>query len=115
MTGAYFRPTLYNPPLPRLKPQPLHITGMIVWRRKARSRRWATKEQLLDWKQDLEQERHFEIALNQELTKRSEQPFDMVYSHPEWSKTLLCHIAPRCDRSHYFNFQLAIFKNGSRR
>lgn len=88
MTGAYFRPTLYNPPLPRLKPQPLHITGMIVWRRKARFHRWSLREQLWSWKEDLEKERNFEAALNREIKNRGEEGFDTVYQHPEWSEAL---------------------------
>ncbi|KAK7677705.1 hypothetical protein QCA50_019257 [Cerrena zonata] len=92
MTGAYFRPTLYNPPLPRLKPQPLHITGMIVWRRKARFRRWSMREQLWSWKEDLEKERIFEDTLHQQLTNRGEDGFDRVYSHPEWTEHVQARI-----------------------
>ncbi|OBZ68991.1 hypothetical protein A0H81_11151 [Grifola frondosa] len=29
LTGAYHRPTLYNRPLPRMKPQPVHVTATI--------------------------------------------------------------------------------------
>ncbi|KAG6821305.1 hypothetical protein H0H93_000166 [Arthromyces matolae] len=42
MTGGYLRPSYWNPPLPRLKPQPVHITGMIRNRRIARERRMLT-------------------------------------------------------------------------
>ena len=39
MTGGYLKPSLFNGPLPRLVPQPMHISGMITSRKKARERR----------------------------------------------------------------------------
>ncbi|OCF55635.1 hypothetical protein L486_07120 [Kwoniella mangroviensis CBS 10435] len=39
MTGSFHRPTLFNPPLPRLKPQPTSIGSMIHNRLRARERR----------------------------------------------------------------------------
>ncbi|TFK91849.1 hypothetical protein K466DRAFT_481813 [Polyporus arcularius HHB13444] len=63
MTGAYLRPSLYNGPLPRLVPQPLHITGMITSRRKARVRRMARHEACQEDLTLLNAEGHFERAL----------------------------------------------------
>ncbi|WVO13156.1 hypothetical protein L204_100768 [Cryptococcus depauperatus] len=39
LTGAFHRPTLFNPPLPRLKPQPIGLSMMIHNRLRARERR----------------------------------------------------------------------------
>ena len=69
LTGGYFRPTLYNGPLPRLHPQPEHISGMINYRRKARDRRNALYAVLLDWQDDLRRECQFERDLVKEVDK----------------------------------------------
>ncbi|KAI0822051.1 hypothetical protein BC628DRAFT_1328315 [Trametes gibbosa] len=63
LTGACHKPTVFNGPLPRLRPQPLHITGMIVWRRKARMRRMARQDDLQEMTSFLEAERTFESQL----------------------------------------------------
>ncbi|KAI0770140.1 hypothetical protein C8Q74DRAFT_875745 [Fomes fomentarius] len=65
MTGAYLRPTIYNGPLPRLTPQPAHITGMITWRRKARARRMARFEVYTEYTKLLGTEMQFERELAQ--------------------------------------------------
>ncbi|EAL22159.1 hypothetical protein CNBC2970 [Cryptococcus deneoformans B-3501A] len=39
LTGGYLRPTLFNPPLPRLKPQPIGLSMMIHNRLRKRERR----------------------------------------------------------------------------
>ncbi|KAH9889921.1 hypothetical protein C8Q73DRAFT_736399 [Cubamyces lactineus] len=63
MTGGYLKPSFFNKPLPRLRPQPLHITGMIVSRRKARQRRLDRNDALQDEKAFLDFESSFENAL----------------------------------------------------
>lgn len=63
MTAGHLKPSYYNPPLPRLKPQPLHITGMIVNRKRARSRRLDALEQWKQVRQDLMEEYRFETYL----------------------------------------------------
>ena len=60
LTGAFFKPTLYNGPLPRMKPQPHHITGMIVYRRKAREARQRRQKDYLETIRDLHLEHQFE-------------------------------------------------------
>ncbi|EJD45701.1 hypothetical protein AURDEDRAFT_165152 [Auricularia subglabra TFB-10046 SS5] len=63
MTGGHIPPTFYNPPLPRLKPQPEHITGMIVSRKRAWDR-WQTKLEFLNsTRNDLLREAQFEDEL----------------------------------------------------
>ncbi|KAJ7167554.1 hypothetical protein C8R46DRAFT_1163090 [Mycena filopes] len=59
-TGAIIKATLYNPPLPRLKPQPPGISGMIRWRMRARERRFAYVERLREEKADMQAEAAFE-------------------------------------------------------
>ncbi|KAI0699940.1 hypothetical protein C8T65DRAFT_812223 [Cerioporus squamosus] len=73
MTGAYLRPTLYNGPLPRLVPQPLHITGMITARRKARVRRMERHEACQEDLALLNAEGHFERTLALSSTAEGKQ------------------------------------------
>ncbi|KAG1835463.1 hypothetical protein EV424DRAFT_1308700 [Suillus variegatus] len=61
--GSFIRPSLDNKLLPRLIPQPAHISGMIVRRRRARERRWEQRETLKSWAHDLRYESLFEYAL----------------------------------------------------
>lgn len=61
--GSFIRPSFDNKLLPRLIPQPAHITGMIVRRRLARDRRWQQRETLKSWAHDLRCESLFEYAL----------------------------------------------------
>ncbi|KAL1950426.1 hypothetical protein VTO73DRAFT_5550 [Trametes versicolor] len=63
LTGAFLKPTILHGPLPRMRPQPLHVTGMIVWRRKARERRLAKQEQLQEQMKYLDAESEFERNL----------------------------------------------------
>ncbi|KAG6862483.1 hypothetical protein C0995_000029 [Termitomyces sp. Mi166 len=62
MTGGLLRPTFANRPLPRLKPQPVHITGMIHKRRMARERRMKTLADIQDYMQDLRLEAMLETG-----------------------------------------------------
>ncbi|KAI9058128.1 hypothetical protein FKP32DRAFT_1581897 [Trametes sanguinea] len=78
MTGAYLKPSIYNRPLPRLVPQPLHITGMIVARRKARQRRQALQETLKEHMKYLEIERVVERMLAQKASKEGKS-IESVY------------------------------------
>ncbi|KAI0712468.1 hypothetical protein C8Q76DRAFT_769054 [Earliella scabrosa] len=79
MTGAYLRPTLYNGPLPRLVPQPAHITGMITWRRKARERRQAKFDGLVESTRLLGSEAQFERELSQ-LVLQDGEAFERVFA-----------------------------------
>lgn len=63
VTGALFRPSIYNGPLPRLNPQPTHISGMLHKRRKARSKRVDRQRALYSHLQDLSLEAEFEDQL----------------------------------------------------
>jgi hypothetical protein len=63
VTGALFKPSIYNGPLPRLSPQPDHISGMIHKRRVARSKRVERQRALLSQLQDLRLEAQFEDKL----------------------------------------------------
>jgi hypothetical protein len=57
------RPTFFNGPLPRMKRQPEHVTGMIISRLKARTRRTARQLELFAVSEDLRLEAQFEAAL----------------------------------------------------
>ncbi|KAM5539475.1 hypothetical protein V8D89_006927 [Ganoderma adspersum] len=63
MTGGYLRPTLFHKPLPRLVPQPAHITGMITSRRKARERRITKFDSIQEYAKLLYTEFKFEDTL----------------------------------------------------
>ncbi|OSD07444.1 hypothetical protein PYCCODRAFT_1382214 [Trametes coccinea BRFM310] len=90
MTGGYLKPSLYNKPLPRLVPQPLHITGMIVARRKARARRAALQETLKEYMKLIGIERDVERRLLQKA-RRDGEAFEAVYADGSggWSQPIL--------------------------
>ncbi|KAG6856880.1 hypothetical protein H0H87_012460 [Tephrocybe sp. NHM501043] len=62
MTGGFLRPTFANRPLPRLKPQPWHITAMIRNRRAARERRMVALGDIQEYFQDLTFEARLEAG-----------------------------------------------------
>ncbi|KAF5382048.1 hypothetical protein D9615_004459 [Tricholomella constricta] len=88
MTGGYLRPTFANRPLPRLKPQPLAITGMIRKRRAARERRVVKLTELQESLIDLRLEAEFESGVARLAGKDAN--FTSVYaSHlDEWMEPL---------------------------
>jgi hypothetical protein len=57
------RPTLFHGPLPRFKRQPVHISGMIVKRKRSRTRRITRQRELQTWRSDLIAEARFESSL----------------------------------------------------
>ncbi|KAH9933166.1 uncharacterized protein BXZ73DRAFT_46384 [Epithele typhae] len=67
ITGGFMLPTLAHRALPRLSPQPIHITGMIVSRLKARPRRMAESEAYGETMRLLKTEAEFEKMLAQEV------------------------------------------------
>src|SRR5712671_5393348 len=80
------KPTIFHGPLPRLKPQPDHISGMIHKRRVARMRRVERQRALSSQIQDLRVEAKFEGN----LAANGEQ-FDLCFSGshlPAWRSPL---------------------------
>ncbi|KAF8149379.1 hypothetical protein B0H34DRAFT_667715 [Crassisporium funariophilum] len=65
LTGGFLRPTIYNGPLPRMKPQPIAISGMIRTRMKARTVRLEKQSRMKEALDDLASERRFEMGLKQ--------------------------------------------------
>ncbi|KAI0245592.1 hypothetical protein BJV78DRAFT_1261783 [Lactifluus subvellereus] len=63
VSATLFRPSMYNGPLPRLKPQPDHISGMIHNRRVARRPRIDRQRAPFSQDQDLRVEAQFEAGL----------------------------------------------------
>jgi hypothetical protein len=80
VTPSLIPPSHINPPLPRLKPQPEHITMMIFNRRRARQKRMDRSDLLNEWLDDARQEAEFEAKL---LGKGNEdREFSMrLFSH----------------------------------
>ncbi|KAI0288617.1 hypothetical protein BC826DRAFT_915617, partial [Russula brevipes] len=62
-TAGFFKPNIYNGPLPRFKPQPDHIFGMIHKRRTARNRRIERQRTLMYQLKDPQVEDQFESSL----------------------------------------------------
>jgi len=60
VTPSLIPPSIYNPPLPRLKPQPAHITMMMKKRIKDRQRRLYEQRLLMAWIDDNRREERFE-------------------------------------------------------
>jgi len=69
LTGGYMKPTVYNGPLPRMRPQPLHVSCMINRRRRARSSRLEKNDVLKEWRSDLKMEAAFEGQLADRVGK----------------------------------------------
>ncbi|TDL17204.1 hypothetical protein BD410DRAFT_730238, partial [Rickenella mellea] len=83
LTGAFLRPSYFNGPLPRMKPQPQHITLMIKRRRIARERRGEKNVLLHDWHEDLVLEGKFEKSLSM-ATRTDEHDFDDVFRNRDF-------------------------------
>ena len=87
MTGAYLRPTSFNRALPRLQPQPMHISAMIHRRRKARERRLVQGMENVEWRKDLKREAEFETALIHKVRRDGVSMQNVYSSHLKaWSK-----------------------------
>ncbi|KAF7345506.1 hypothetical protein MVEN_01569100 [Mycena venus] len=84
LTGALIKPTLFSPPLPRMKPQPSAISQIILTRIRTRERRLARDEQLSEFMNDLRREAAFEEG----IVRSAGGPFfERVYSgdaEQEW-------------------------------
>ncbi|KAJ7367658.1 hypothetical protein DFH08DRAFT_760926 [Mycena albidolilacea] len=88
LTGTLIKPTLYNPPLPRMKPQPPAISQIILARMRTRIRRVARAEQLEEDMKDLRREAAFEDDIARVAGGRF---FERVYSgeaQSEWLRPL---------------------------
>lgn len=87
LVTGFFRPTLYNKPLPRLKPQPQHISSMIFKRRQARARRMEKVAILNDWQNFVRSERAFESQLEGKVRK-DKVPFHRIFNGDDASEWL---------------------------
>ena len=83
LTGTFHRATYYNKPLPRMKVQPLHVSGMINKRIRARERRRDQHWVLMGLMKDVEAEVRFERALKRNAA-RFGQEFESVFQHMDW-------------------------------
>ena len=96
MTGGFMRPTWFNKPLPRLNPQPTHISMMIASRRKARASRTVRFEQYSVWKEDMKHEARFERLLQEELPPEQAQQFRSIFQDREWGASAWFSRLPLC-------------------
>jgi hypothetical protein len=83
LTGTFQRATHFNKPLPRMKIQPIHVSGMINKRIRARERRRAQHWNLVSLTNHLEAEVGFERALKRNAA-RFRQDFESVFQHMDW-------------------------------
>jgi len=75
-TGSFIRPTFYNVPLPRMKPQPMATSMIYLKRRTARQRRYDKKEELQEYLHDLQ----IEQQLEEDLVRHVPFEFPRVFS-----------------------------------
>ncbi|PCH39931.1 hypothetical protein WOLCODRAFT_116386 [Wolfiporia cocos MD-104 SS10] len=89
LTGSYLRPTLYNGPLPQMRPLPLHIAGLIHSRRKRREKRMTEFLELNKLKDDLVKEREFERRLGS-IARRERVHFKSEFSehYSDWVEAI---------------------------
>ena len=62
-TPGLLFPSLLNAPLPRIKPQPLHMTMVMTHRQQARDRRILQLKSWQEMRMHLRNERHFDRSL----------------------------------------------------
>ncbi|WVF70767.1 hypothetical protein IAT40_005561 [Kwoniella sp. CBS 6097] len=74
LTGGFHRPTLFNPPLPRMKPQPIGISMMIQNRLRKRERRHARRKVWASLLNDMKLEVSFWKDLERESASSSTNP-----------------------------------------
>lgn len=86
LTGGYLRPTLFNPPLPRLKPQPIGLSMMIHNRLRKRERRMEKRRVYASLRADLKLEVAFWRATEGDDTDWSRRKDER--SHFGWDKLL---------------------------
>ncbi|KAF9783208.1 hypothetical protein BJ322DRAFT_141431 [Thelephora terrestris] len=87
LTGTFHRASYYNKPLPRMKVQPLHVSGMIHKRMRARQRRRERQWTLTSWTKDIEAEDVFERTLERNAAKFG-QTFEGAFQHVDWLKNI---------------------------
>jgi len=83
LTGTFQRATYYNKPLPRMKVQPLHVSGMIQKRLRGRERRRDQHWTLMSMTKHMEAEARFERALEWDAARLG-QSFTSVFQHADW-------------------------------
>ncbi|TFY79809.1 hypothetical protein EWM64_g4203 [Hericium alpestre] len=82
VTGAYFRPSHSNPPLPRLVPQPVPLSMIIRNRRRARAQRGERRNELQGALEDLRTEAQFEEELLRQSQNSDSGKFEPEFSGP---------------------------------
>jgi len=87
LTGTFQRATYYNKPLPRMKIQPLHVSGMINKRIRARERRRLQHWTLTSLTKHMEEEAEFERMLSRNAA-RFGQEFRSVFQHTDWRECI---------------------------
>lgn len=84
LTGAYMRPTKFSPPLPRMKPQPRRISGMIASRVKRRELRILRLKEV----QERQREIKYEVGFWKAMGVRDEWSDDTGVDGTTWQGPL---------------------------
>ncbi|TFK59820.1 hypothetical protein BDN72DRAFT_780216 [Pluteus cervinus] len=88
MTGGYLRASIFNKPLPRLRPQPVHISMMISKRRWAKERQAGRLAQLHEDITLINSEMEFEKGLKQMAGGKFQSPFFGEETKHEWMRPI---------------------------
>ncbi|KAF9528710.1 hypothetical protein CPB83DRAFT_309370 [Crepidotus variabilis] len=87
-TGGFIRPTMFHGPLPRMKPQPEHISMTIRNRIRAREKRITRQAEMQHALRDLELEREFEEGLLREANGNLVSLFSPDQVFNEWTRPI---------------------------
>ncbi|KAJ4499267.1 hypothetical protein C8R41DRAFT_815044 [Lentinula lateritia] len=87
-TGGFVHPTVFHPPFPRMKPQPMAISRIIANRMKQRERRFSKMEELTRMRDMVRKEQHLEQEIMREARRTGEQ-FEPVFEGEDWSTPLV--------------------------
>jgi len=91
LTGALLRPSHYNGPLPRMKPQPTHVSMMISRRKVASQRRMTKYDEIQELREDMRVEQTFEAFLAAKTRGRRRESVPHVFRSPYWDLFLSIH------------------------
>ncbi|KAG8969200.1 hypothetical protein FRC03_004153 [Tulasnella sp. 419] len=90
LTGGYLRPSTSNKPLPRMKPQPVHVSMMIRKRRKKRAARFTRLAVHLEWLRYLRYEHTFEKILQKKVGSHN---FTPEFDGGDWTEPIRDQLA----------------------
>ena len=85
LKGSFLYPTYFNPPMPRLSPQPVHISMMISKRIKSREKRIAKSRLYTELMRDMSHEVNFWRQLGVVGTKDGSNESQSEWTRGDWN------------------------------